>query len=52
MKEQDEILKTLANPEPMKMTEKDKTNFKNAKDCHICEKPLLIPEYREDMILI
>ena len=46
MKEQDKILKTLANPKPMKMTKKDITNFENAKDCHICEKPLIIPEYR------
>ena len=37
MNEQDQILKTLANPKPMKMTQKDQLDYANAKDCHICK---------------
>ena len=45
MNEQDQILKTLANPKPMKMTQKDQLDYANAKDCHICKKSLIIPEF-------
>ena len=45
MKEQDQILKTLANPKPMKMAQKDQLDYTNAKDCHICEKSLILPEF-------
>ena len=44
MKEQDQILKTLANPKPMK-TQKDQLDYANAKNCHICEKSLILPEF-------
>ena len=45
MNEQDQILKTLANPKPMKMTQKDQLDCANSKDCHICDKSLIIPEF-------
>ena len=43
MKEQDRILQKLADPKKIEMTEEDKINFKNAENCYICEKPLIIP---------
>ena len=48
MKEQDEILKTLKNSKPMKMTQKDQLDYANAKDCHICEKSLILPEFHTE----
>ena len=45
MNEQDQILKTLANPKPMKISQKDQLDYANAKDCHICDKSLIIPEF-------
>ena len=42
MKEQDRLLQKLADPKEIRMTEEYKINFKNAENCHICEKPLIV----------
>ena len=45
LQEEEKIREILAAPKPIVMTWKDWANFKNAIDCHICNKSLINDEF-------
>ena len=47
MQEKEKIRETLTKPKPITMTHKDWYDFKNAYNCHICEKKLVKENYRD-----
>ena len=49
MQEKEKIRKMLAEPKPIEMTHKDWYDFKNANNCHICEKKLVKENYWDSL---
>ena len=50
--EEEKIRETLSAPKPIKMTWKDWESFKNAADCHICNKSLIKDEFLDSLPVI
>ena len=49
MQEKEKIREMLAEPKPIEMTHKDWYDFKNANNCHICEKKLVKENYWDSL---
>jgi len=49
LQEEEKIRESLAAPKPIEMTWKDWENFKNAADCHICNKSLIKDEFLDSL---
>jgi len=49
LQEEEKIRESLAAPKPIVMTWKDWENFKNAADCHICNKRLIKDEFLDSL---
>ena len=47
--EEEKIREILAAPKPIEMTAEDWANFKNAIDCHICNKSLIKDEFLDSL---
>ena len=49
MQEKEKIREMLAKPKPITMTHEDWYDFKNAYNCHICEKKLVKENYWDSL---
>ena len=49
LREETKIRESLATPKPIAMTAEDWEKFKNATDCHICNKSLIKDEYLDSL---
>ena len=49
LQEKTKIRESLATPKPIVMTDEDWKKFKNATDCHICNKSLIKDEYLDSL---
>jgi len=49
LQEEEKITESLATPKPIDMKCKDWEKFKNAKDCHVCNKSLIKDEFLDSM---
>jgi len=49
LQEDEKIRVSLATPEPIDMTAEDWEKFKNANDCHVCNKSLIKDEFLDSM---
>ena len=49
LQEETKIRESLATPKPIVMTDEDWEDYKNAKNCHICNKSLIKEEYLDSL---
>ena len=49
LQEETKIRESLATPKPIVMTDEDWKEYKNAKNCHICNKSLIKDEYLDSL---
>ena len=49
LQEETKIRESLATPKPIVMTDEDWEDYKNAKNCHICNKSLIKDEYLDSL---